>query len=573
MYLSKILRFSALASTFALALTVTITDAHVNTVNINQAFAQTTSSLTYTFSSTGKLNESDSMLNSTSPYLWLSSGGTLTIANGIGSSLRGTLPATSPTRTLYASKMPVISDQGTHPQNAFRLFAKTSIKDVSTSVYLNRKADNLDNPLNRHTYTGESLFARYKDDKTFYYAGLRADGGIVIKKQNAGAYKTLASKQIFSGTYDATTNFNLIPLNKWIGLKFDVVDTSAGTKLTVYTDIGKTGTWTLALTVIDDPAKFGAAITNAGFVGVESDFADIEIDTFSAQNISGTPVSNPSSSPTVQKTGSGYDAVVLNDSPVLFLGMNGSGTETDKSGRGHHGSYKGSPSTTSMPNGDSAKVFDGASQYLSIPSSADFSIATTKKLTWEGWVRPDTLQFAKASADGYVDWMGKCENYSPSCEWEARMYSLNNAENRPGRFSAYAFNNSAGLGSGADWQPASSILSAGKWMHVVAEYQTLSTPSGCNSAYPGSIDIWVNGVKWSASNHFPTGCMSQFSVRPQSNSSHINIGTMALDTWFKGAIGKVAIYNYLLSDAQITAHYKAMTGQAPSGTCGATCSL
>lgn len=568
----KIMRLSACAAAM-LAVTSLSTNAFDSHVMAREAFAQTTGPLTYTFSSNGVLFETDTMAQSPSPYLWLQSGGMLVLVNGIGSSIRGTLSATDPIRAQYAQNLPSISDNGTHPQNAFKLFAKTSIKDVSASVYLNRKSDNLANAANRHSYTGESIIARYQNEKTFYYAGIRVDGSIVIKKQNNGSYHTLASKQIFPGTYDANTNYNLIPLSKWIGLKLVVVDTSDGVKLTAYTDIGKTGTWKLALTAIDDPQKFGPAITNGGYVGIESDFADVQIDTFAVQNASGTTAPNTTVAQPVQQKATNYDAIVLADSPVMFFGMSGSGTESDKSGNGHTGTYTGSPVATIMPNGDSAKVFNGSSQMLSVPSHKDFSIPTTKKLTWEGWVRPDTLQFANASGDGYIDWMGKCEDYSPTCEWEARLYSQTTPQGRENRLSAYVFNNSAGLGSGADWQPASSIISAGKWLHVVAEYQIDTTPSGCNSAYPGSIDIWVNGVKWNSSSHRPTGCMSQYSIRPQANNSHINIGTMARDTWFKGAVGKVAIYNYLLSDAQIKAHYTAMTGQAPTGSCGSTCTF
>jgi hypothetical protein len=46
---------------------------------------------------------------------------------------------------------------------------------------------------------------------------------------------------------------------------------------------------------------------------------------------------------------------------------------------------------------------------------------------------------------------------------------------------------------------------------------------------------------------------------------------MATDSWFAGAVGKVALYDALLSDAQIAAHFEAMTGRAPSGSCGDTC--
>jgi hypothetical protein len=151
------------------------------------------------------------------------------------------------------------------------------------------------------------------------------------------------------------------------------------------------------------------------------------------------------------------------------------------------------------------------------------------------------------------------------------LYSTLNLQDRPNRFSAYVFNPTAGLGSGADWQPATNVIQPGEWLHVVAEYQTETTPSECSSVYPGTINIWVNGVKQNFGAHAPTGCMSQFKISPKAGDSPLNIGTMALDTWFKGAVGKVAVYNYLLTQTQISDHFKTMTGVNPSGSCGDTC--
>jgi hypothetical protein len=276
----------------------------------------------------------------------------------------------------------------------------------------------------------------------------------------------------------------------------------------------------------------------------------------------------------------GYDDVVLADHPVAYWAMrHAAGQEPDLTGHGHDGSYvAGTPGPASLPNADVAADFDGATQYLTVPSSAALSIPTTHSLTWEAWIRPDVLQFPHEDpSSGAVAWMGKCEQYAPSCEWEARLYSLqtNETPNRPNRFSAYAFNPGAGLGSGADWQPAANVVAAGHWYHVVGEYTTLSQPAGCASSaqYPGSLDIWVNGVEWDQSAHGDTGCMSQYQVVPTAGNSAVNIGTMATDSWFAGAIGKVAIYDYLLTDAQITQHYRAMTGQSPTGSCAATCAF
>ena len=271
-----------------------------------------------------------------------------------------------------------------------------------------------------------------------------------------------------------------------------------------------------------------------------------------------------------------YDMIVLADRPVGFWRLAASsGPEPDLSHVGNDGTYHGGARVSAtMPNGDPALVFDGASTYLSIPSRPEYSIPTTGNLTWEAWIRPDVLMFPHSSG-GYVAWMGKCDSYSPTCEWEARMYDTMNAQGRCNRLSAYAFNPSAGLGSGADWQPSCGLFAAGQWYYVVGEYTTLTQPAVCpnDPSHPGSLNIWVNGVPWSQASHSPTGCMSQYAVRPVANGSALNVGTMALDSWFAGAIGKVAIYDRLLTQAQITNHYRAMTGAAPTGSCASTCTL
>jgi hypothetical protein len=271
-----------------------------------------------------------------------------------------------------------------------------------------------------------------------------------------------------------------------------------------------------------------------------------------------------------------YDQTVLCDQPVAYWAMKATAaTEPDLVGS-NTGTYRGAaPTSATLPNGEGAAHFNGATGYLTIPSSAVLSLPTTHNLTWEGWINADTLQFPNASSDGYVDWMGKCASHSPTCEWEARMYSTTTSESRPNRMSAYIFNDTANLGSAADWQPVGGLIKASSWYYVVGEYTTLSAPSDCQNTgtYPGSINVWVNGVEWDQGQHGQTGCMSQYNVVPTANGSPLNIGTMAEDTWFPGAVGKVAIYDKLLTQAQIGAHYKAMTGASPTGSCSDTCSF
>jgi len=272
-----------------------------------------------------------------------------------------------------------------------------------------------------------------------------------------------------------------------------------------------------------------------------------------------------------------YDETILADGPVLYLPLNPNGqSEPDLSGHGNTGTYIGGTSgRATMPNGDDASTFNGVSEYVTVESSNSLSIPTTGNLTWEAWIDPAVLQFPTSSSDGLIAWMGKCANYSPTCEWQARLYNRKNPQGRCNRLSAYVFNQTAGLGSGADWQPVCGLIHAGEWLHVVGEYTTETQPSTCPNAseFPGSINIWVNGVKWDQAFSNPTGCMSQFSVTPKSGSSPLNVGTMAYDTFFEGAIGKLAIYDYRLSQAQISNHYTAMSGKKPTGSCTDTCSF
>jgi hypothetical protein len=268
-----------------------------------------------------------------------------------------------------------------------------------------------------------------------------------------------------------------------------------------------------------------------------------------------------------------YDAMILAGKPVAYWAMtNPTGAEPDLTGNHHSGSYTKGGSLVALPNGDKAVDFDGASQYMTVPSDPSFSIPTSHQLTWEAWIRPDVLRWSRQSdpsSHGYVAWMGKCQDRSGSCEWEGRFYS--SSDTRCNRLSAYVFNPSGGLGSGAYWQAVCNFFKVGQWIHVVGEYQTTTNPSKCSTP-AGTISIWVNGVEWNPSYHYPGGCMSQYGVTPIAGNSPLDVGTMAMDAYFPGAVGKVAIYDTLLTQQDITSHYEAMTGKIPTGSCAESCS-
>ena len=119
------------------------------------------------------------------------------------------------------------------------------------------------------------------DENNLYYAGVRVDGEAVIKKKINGKYYILGEVQIIPGDlYDRKNNPSLLPLNTWIGIKSEISDVSKDeTRVKLYTDIGRTGNWTLALDVIDNSLG-GKNLKGKGYTGIRTDFMDVKFDDF-----------------------------------------------------------------------------------------------------------------------------------------------------------------------------------------------------------------------------------------------------------------------------------------------------
>ena len=244
--------------------------------------------------------------------------------------------------------------------------------------------------------------------------------------------------------------------------------------------------------------------------------------------------------PALTAQGSTYDSAVLADNPVLYLTMAGNAVEIDRSGHGHAGRYF--PQTrptakTRMPNGDLATVFDGYTQYLEVASARELSVRRGGALTLEAWIRPDTLEFPSQEGDGYVHWAGKGEPGQQ--EYVCRMYSLTNSANRPNRISGYAFNLSGGLGSGSYFQDP---VRRGVWMQVAVEIDARNR----------TVSIFKNGVLRK------TTPLGQFDVTPEAGNAPLRVATRDLNSFFKGAIGKFALYAYPLTAQQLSAHVAKM---------------
>jgi hypothetical protein len=246
---------------------------------------------------------------------------------------------------------------------------------------------------------------------------------------------------------------------------------------------------------------------------------------------------------------SAYDAAVLADDPQVYWAMSGAaaGSEPDLSGGDVTGTYTGAPATTTLPNGDTAVDFDGATQYFEAADAAVLSPATTGEITIEAWMRPDVLQFPNEEGSGYVHWMGK--GTAGAHEYVSRMYSTQNSENRPNRISGYSFNLSGGLGAGSYFQDT---VAAGQWIHYVLVINANAT----SEIYPnGYTKVYRDGVLRDQDDLSIRGQI----IVPERSTAPFRAGTRDFGSWFDGAVGKIAVWDTELSAAQIAAHTAAMT--------------
>ena len=164
----------------------------------------------------------------------------------------------------------------------------------------------------------------------------------------------------------------------------------------------------------------------------------------------------------------------------------------------------------------------------------------------EAWMNPATLRFNSLEGSGYVQWLGK--GVRAEYEYALRIYSLGNSEGRGNRISGYAYNLRGGKGSGAYFQDP---VEVGAWMMIAVEYDTASS-----AAFPsGWVAIFKDGV---LRKQVP---LDQFSVVPRPGPALFSVGTVTGHSFFQGSIAKVAVFDRVLSSADILAQYHAMVGR------------
>lgn len=267
---------------FLLSAVVTLSSSGLNSLG-GAVAAVVSSPFVYTFNVSGLLNEASPMDSSSSPYWWVNSGGQLVLSSGYGSTMQGDIPAGDRWHDIYSKNNPGDTDNGSHPQNLFRLVTRSKWSNVEEQASFYIVRDNFSNSSNRNLSNGLLFFSRYQNGNSLYYSGLRVDGTAVIKKKYNGIYYTMAQKKIFPGTYSGTqSNVNLIPHEKWINLLSDTVTNSDGSvTVTLFMRLPGEASWT-KLIQATDKKQFGGTppIIESGYAGIRTDFMDVKFQNF-----------------------------------------------------------------------------------------------------------------------------------------------------------------------------------------------------------------------------------------------------------------------------------------------------
>jgi hypothetical protein len=201
----------------------------------------------------------------------------------------------------------------------------------------------------------------------------------------------------------------------------------------------------------------------------------------------------------------------------------------------------------------SAPYFDGdIGSVLTVVDDAQYSQPYANALTVAAWICSLTLDNAQTTGtrDQYVHFMEKAVDSTTEVEWAMRFYNKTNPS-RHSRLSFYTFKpvSPPGEGNGAYMEYGVSAndvtpVEVGSWLFLVGQAEpwiSKSDPStGCM--------LWKQGVRAVRS---MADKYERYNVHPQHGSGPISIGGTD-SSGFKGSIAHVAIWNRLLSTAEIT---------------------
>jgi hypothetical protein len=220
-----------------------------------------------------------------------------------------------------------------------------------------------------------------------------------------------------------------------------------------------------------------------------------------------------------------YAATVLSDGPIAYWRLDDTTTAAAKdfSGNGHDGTYVGGVTLgvqgAIVGDPDTATQFDGNSGEMvaTVPSSFDFT--GNEPYSVEVWAKPASNSAGMGivgksayapDAGGYLGWYVACDNSGYLGNWR------NNVET-------------------GDPAPA-----PGVFVHVVATYDGTS------------LVLYVNGQEL-ASNATSAALLA--------TNAPVTAGVVANWGRFTGVLDEIAVYDKVLSQARIAAHYARGTGQ------------
>lgn len=214
---------------------------------------------------------------------WLSSGARFVIGGGVAGTIQGESPKDY-YRERYALRNPRDTDGGRYPQNLFRIVTRESWSgDVMHELAFRVTDYRLSDSPQRYAPNGVLLFSRYTDEDNLYYAGIRVDGHAVVKKKSNGVYYTLVEREVFEGDYDREGDPNLLPTDRWIGMRAVTADEPDGSvSVALYLDRENTGDWQLVAKGIDAGVG-GEPFRESGRTGIRTDFMDVEFDDYSVK--------------------------------------------------------------------------------------------------------------------------------------------------------------------------------------------------------------------------------------------------------------------------------------------------
>lgn len=182
---------------------------------------------------------------------------------------------------------------------------------------------------------------------------------------------------------------------------------------------------------------------------------------------------------------------------------------------------------------DGAFEFDGYNDRITIPDSTSLSVNPNTGFTFALWVNFRRTKFiGEGSQNNYLHFAGKSDDNNH--EYIFRQYNSSNAEGRNNRISFYVFNLQGGLGTGSYVQEP---IVTGEWVHLVGVVNKTHT------------QLWKNGVLKDADR------LSEYDIVPGNGNAPLRLGTSDGDSYFRGAMDEVRIYNRALSPNDIRALY------------------